>query len=340
LSREVPPGEPHRHPQFVADAELVVPRVAVAELPGGRVLGPDRVVIDRRDTMIEEFGGMYWGTTRWSEHRLFWHPFPDPPVEVDGTLGVLAGRGDLSWYHFLLDIVPRLALLEMPGVPTPERWYAPLGHDWQREVLELLGFLPQDDVVDADVVTHVRAETLLVPGMPDVDMRTPPWAVEFLRERLRPPGLEVVPGRRLYLTRGRTRHNRIVRNEAEVVELLSERGFTVVDTGTLTVAEEIRMFAEAEWIVGPHGGAMTNIVFASAGASVVEFFAPDYVQGCYFRLADCIPGLGYRYLIGAGRSPRSARMNGVMSDITVDLAALERAIDSLPVGPEPAELHH
>jgi hypothetical protein len=336
VRRSVPLGEPPRHPTFVADTELVIPRAAVAELPGGRVLGRHRVVIDRLGRMVEEFGGLYWGTRRWSEHEVFWHPFPEPPMEVGGLLGVLAGRGDLSYYHFLFDILPRLAFLETPGVPTPERWYVPLQHGWQREAMELLGFLPREGVVDADQVLHVQAETLLVPGLPDVEMRTPPWAVSFIREGLRPPELGLIPGRRIYVTRGQRRNNRIVRNEGEVMEVLGERGFTVVDPGTLSLVEQIRTFAEAEWIVAPHGAALANVVFASPGASVVELFAPDYVQASYWKLADSVPGLGYRYLLGVGRGPRNGRMDGVMSDIAIDLPALERALDALPVELPPA----
>src|SRR4051812_38665923 len=91
VRRPIPPGEPPRHHKFLEVAEVPIPRVAVAELPEGRVLGPHRVVIDRSDRMIEEFG-LYWGTTRWSEHRVFLHPFPESPLEVNGLLGVIAGR--------------------------------------------------------------------------------------------------------------------------------------------------------------------------------------------------------------------------------------------------------
>jgi len=135
VRRPVPAGEPPNHVKFVGDSELHVSRIAVAELPGARVLGPFRVVIDRRDRMIEEYG-LYWGTDRWSEHQIFLHPFPEAPLEFEGSLGVLAGRGDLNYYHFLLDIFPRLALFETPGVPTPERWYVPLTQPFQREILE------------------------------------------------------------------------------------------------------------------------------------------------------------------------------------------------------------
>jgi hypothetical protein len=329
--RAVPTGEPPSHVKFAGDADLLVPRIAVAELPEARMLGRFRVVIDRRNRMIEEFG-LYWGTTRWSEHQIFLHPFPDPPLEVDGLLGVIAGRGDNNYYHFLMDIFPRLSLLETPGVPTPERWYVPLQTRFQREILEQAGFLEGKEVIDADLEPHVRAERLLVPGIPDVQKRVPPWTVAFIRERLRPADLDLVPGRRIYVTRGREAHNRIVRNEEEVVALLADRGFEVVDPGSHSVAEQIRMFGEAELIVSPHGAALTNLLFASPGASVVELFAPDYVDVSYWKLADCIPDFNYRYLIGVGPKPRPGREEvAVMNDITVDLGALRRTLDGLPV---------
>ena len=340
LTRPVPEGVPARHPTFVEQADEVTPRVAVAELPGGRVMGVHRAVIDRQGTLIDELS-RYWGTTGLREHPMFWQPFPEPPADVEGTLGVLAGRGDLSYYHFLLDILPRLAILDTPGVPKPDRWYVPLQRPYQRQVLEIAGLLPEAEIIDSDLVTHVRAERLLVPGLPDAELRTPPWAVAFIRELLLPSGIELVPGRRLYVTRGSERHNRTVVNEAEVVEMLGERGFTVVDPGTMAVRDQIRTFAEAEWIVAPHGGALGNLAFASPGASVVELFAPDYVQGCYWKLAHGVPGLGYRYLVGPGRAPRNGLMQGVMSDITVDLTALTGILDRLPVerSPDATELH-
>jgi hypothetical protein len=335
LDRAIPAGEPARHPAFVSQASEVIPRVAVAELPRGRVLGPHRAVIDTNGALVEELC-MYWGTSHWRQHPVFWHPFVEAPLEVAGGLGVLAARGDHSYYHFLLDVLPRLAIMDTPGVPTPERWYVPLQRPFQREILELAGLPPGANMVDSDLVTHVRAERLLVPGLPDAELRTPPWTVPFIRDRLRPPGLERVARRRIYVTRGRERHSRTVTNEEDVVEMLAGRGFAVVDPGTMPVAEQVRTFAEAEWIVAPHGAALANLAFASPGASVIELFAPDFVQGCYWKLADCVPGLGYRYLLGTGRGPRNGQMNGVMSDIKIDLAALGRALDALPVELAPA----
>ena len=156
-------------------------------------------------------------------------PLPGRAAGGRGNLGVLAGRGICGYYHFLLDILPRLAILETRGVPEPDRWYVPLQRPFQREVLELAGFSPGADVIESDLVTHVRAESLLVPGLPDAHLRTPAWAVAYVRERLRGNDLALVPGRRLYVTRGTERFNRTVTNEADLVRMLADLGFTVID---------------------------------------------------------------------------------------------------------------
>jgi hypothetical protein len=58
-------------------------------------------------------------------------------------------------------------------------------------------------------------------------------------------------------------------------------------------------------------------------------FAPDYVQGCYWKLSDCVPGLEYRYLVGRVGRPGDDRMWGVDSDMEIDVRALLALLDEL-----------
>jgi capsular polysaccharide biosynthesis protein len=240
----------------------------------------------------------------------------------------------MSYYHFLLDVLPRLGVLDQAtAVGAPDRWYVPASLGFQRELLEMIG-MPPEAIIDSAQVGHVQAETLVVPGLPDAHLKTPPWAVAYLREHLLPASAQRVASRRIYVTRGTRRNTRIVTNETEVTKMLSDRGFTVVEPGRLSVAQQIRTFAEAELIVAPHGGALTNLTFASAGAAVIELFAPDYVQGCYWKLAECIPGLRYRYLVGEGRGSHGGdRMWGVGSDMIVDPASLAQVLEDLQLAP-------
>jgi capsular polysaccharide biosynthesis protein len=248
------------------------------------------------------------------------------PTYAEGRVGALVARGDAAYYHFLTDVLPRLSLLEELEVP-PERLYMPASLPFQQQLIEMLG-IPADGIIDSDRVRHLQAELLVVPGLPDAHLRTPPWIVRFLRERLL-PWPQSTPTRRIYLSRGHRPGNRIVANEQAVLETLTERGFELIDPGAMPVAEQIRMFATARTIVAPHGGALTNLAFASPGASVVELFAPDYVQGCYWKLSTCVPGLTYRYLVGDGKPDRGGRMLGVDSDMRIDVSALASLVDSL-----------
>ena len=340
LHRTHPAGHPHPDPVFTEALEEVVPRVGVLELDGGRVLQPHGVVVTGEGRLLQE-QCWYFGTTRPREHPVFLHPFPPPPRAVPGRLGVLTTRGDGNYYHFLHDALPRTAVLEQAaGVAPVDRWYVPRATRFQRELLDLWG-IPEDRVVDSAEVAHVRAETLVVPGVPSLIERNPPWVAQLLRERLRPPGLERVPGRHLYLTRGTAKANRVATNEAEVLALLRPLGFEPLDAGELSVAGQIQAFAEADVIVALHGAALANLVFCSPGATVIELFPAGSLVADYWKMASGVPGLEYRYLCGTGpgvaptRSgqvptfgPPVGRERGdfVVADITVDLPRLEAVV--------------
>jgi capsular polysaccharide biosynthesis protein len=302
--------------------------VGVAELPGGRVLGPQHAVITGRGDLVHEVS-WYFGTRRPREHPLFLNPFPGPPEHIDGRLGVLAARGDGNYYHFLMDVITKLGVLEQtPSIPPPERWYVPAGAGFQEDLLELAG-IPVEARVDALAPPHVSADVLVVPAPPEMSEKNPPWAVSWLRERLLPRVDLTGPRQRIYVTRGPSANNRAVLNDDEVTALLESRGFVLVDPGTMSVAEQIRTFANADVIVATHGAALANLVFASPGATVIELFPVGCLLPDYWRMASGVPGLRYRYLTAHGRPPRRGRAATIVRDIQVDVPALATMLDQL-----------
>jgi hypothetical protein len=328
LHRPVPEGFPPRHEVFLEATEEVVPRVGVLELDGGRVLQPHAVVVTGDGRLLQE-QCWYFGTKRPREHPVFLHPFPPAPREVGGRLGVLATRGDSNYYHFLHDCLPRTAVLDQcPEAGPVDRWYVARSTRFQRELMALWG-IPDDQVVDAAEVGHVRAEHLVVPGVPSMIERNPPWVAQLLRQRLCSPSLARVPGRHLYLSRGAARNNRAVENEADVLALLEPLGFTCVDPGSLSVAHQIRTFAEADVIVAAHGAALANLVFCSPGSAVVELFPAMSFVADYWKMASGVTGLEYRYLSGSGKPAGTTRAEFVVADITVDVGRLATVVEEL-----------
>ena len=331
LERGEPKGLPNGLSALEPTDDGPVDRVAVAELPGGRVLGPHRAVITGSDELVWEIS-RYFGTTMPRQHPVFLNPFPGAPLEVPGRLGVLASRGDSNYYHFLNDALPRIGILEQAaGIQPVDKWYVPAAMPFQRELLERIG-LTTDRIVDASTHPHVRAETLVVPAPPAMTEKNPPWVSAFLRERLmtspgQPPG-----GHSIYVTRGATGNNRDVLNEADVVSTLTARGFDVIDPGQMTVAEQIDAFAGAPVIVSAHGAALANLVFAAGGTSVIEIFPAGCVLPDYWRMAAGIPGMRYRFLSDWPTSTRLNRQSAIVRDIVVDVAALELLLDEVDVG--------
>ncbi len=328
LTRTLPRGFPDRSADYLPWLSEHVRRVAVAELPHGRVLSPHNAVITGNDDLLVEVS-LYFGTRRATEHPIFLHPFPDMPLEVGGRLGVLALQGDSNYYHFMIDVLPRLGVLaQCPDIAPPDLWYAPKATGFQRELLEMMG-VDLDRTVDSSEARHVVAETLIVPSPPAMIIVNPPWAVEYLRRKLLPPRIDRIDGKAIYVTRGASMHNRRVENEAELMDYLGGRGFAMVDPGTLSALEQIETFAQASMIVGAHSAGLVNLTFASPGAAVVELFPSGGVNRCYWKLAEAVPGLEYRYVLGAGDPEPVSLSEFLVSDIQADIPAIGRMLDDL-----------
>jgi hypothetical protein len=188
------------------------------------------------------------------------------PRRVTGTVGYLSNTVPDNYFHWLAFTLPMVGIYrERLGV-EPDYYY--LGRpikSWHFETLARAGI--GADRVLSDAVTADR----LVADFPDRKRRD--GAVDramlaFSRNLYYEPPA-ATPTRRLFVGRSNANHRRLV-NQAECVEYAAQYGFESVSTDGLTVAEEARLFAEAACIVAPHGAALTNLIFATPGARVLE----------------------------------------------------------------------
>ncbi len=327
ITRDEPVGLPADHFSFAHHRRATVPPAIVARIPGGRAVGHYGAVVSADDALLFDLSP-YYGAFRPSQHPIFLSARLPPVEEVAGTVGVLTTRGVDNYYHFLTDVLPRLELLRRGGI-EPDRYVVNRSTAFQRDLLDAVG-VPEERTLPSANHPHLRADHLVVSSLPDSHLRTPPWVAAWLRQAFIPTDPSPAPAhRRLYVTRGQRKHTRHVENEAEVLAALSPYAFETVDPGALSVAEQVRIFAEAEIVVGAHGAALTNLVFCPAGAAVVELFPPDYVNVCYWSLAWAVGGLRYRYLVGDGWPKKPRPMLGVASDVTVDPRQMVRLVDEL-----------
>ena len=228
-----------------------------------------------------------------------------------GTHLLLTNQWARNHFHWLLDTLPRAALLPLDEL-REQPVIVPGGlSSGQVESLERIG-IDRSRLVTFDG-GHLQVSELVFPSLVGGTGNPPRWALTWLRDRLVPSPGET--GRRLYVSRADAASRRVA-NETELVAALAHHGFERVTPGMLPMFEQLRMFAEAEVILGPHGAGMVNLLGARPGARVIELFERRYVNGCYYALADALE-LSYWYLVaeGSGRT-----------DLRVDIAAVERTL--------------
>ncbi len=241
---------------------------------------------------------------------------------VNGTLISLAtDHAHRNHGHFLLDALPRIALLESAGLSLDDADHilcSTPGPSADR-LLESLGIDPAKRIRPRPGKA-VQAEHSIVTSIPGTPTAYLPWIVTFLRDRLSLPAR--TSGRRLYLPRG---GHRSILNESELLPILDEHGFETYRPGT-TSEDPRQVFAEAAVVVGGHGAGLTDIVFCQPGGAVLELMPDSHVRAYYWTLAASA-GLHYGYLIGPAVEPAPGTSTAKW-DYTIDPGEFRVALEA------------
>lgn len=102
--------------------------------------------------------------------------------------------------------------------------------------------------------------------------------------------------RRLFVSRADAGHNVAV-NEAEILEVLEPLGFERIVATGLSFAAQVRLFAEAEVVIGAVGAALCNLVFCAADTTVLLLTSERRSGHWYWDLC-CLSGLRCHLLYG------------------------------------------
>lgn len=329
LRRPIPQGDPSGHWVFDYRAHYQAPERFVLEINEGTIVGDYAAHITPGGVLDYETS-TYFGISGWREHPIYLRPRLPRVERINGSLVSLATRGSsANYYHFLLDVLPRWGVFEdaLPGT-TPDHFFLNRSRGYQEQLLALIGL---GDVPAIEPTKHISVspQVLYVPSIPNPDLMAPRWTTTWLKERLPAKDTASRP-KRLYITRGSAKNTRRLVNEAAVMEILRPLGFAMFDPGEHDVQDQIDHFAAAEVIVAPHGAALSNLTFCNPGVRVLELFAPRYVNPCYWTIADNVSDSVYRYLVcGEDSRGPGAPMDGVLTDITVDLTAFRYQLEAL-----------
>lgn len=254
------------------------------------------------------------------------------PVLVLANMDATVHR---NFYHWMLLILPRIAWALHTGALAQRRLLLPADlSGWMRSSLADLG-LAEDRVLSygRDEALHLADAQVLSP----LEFASP-TLVQLLRQRLwRAAGLDPAAPppatRRLFVTR-RSENRRPLVSEARIVEAALALGYEVVAPETLSLLDQVRLFASARTIAGPPGAAFTNLLWAPAGARVLAIFKAEVTLPTFVDLSVLL-GQHHRWLLGSTLAgfERASPLN---APYDVDLALARRelawAADARPGG--------
>ena len=138
---------------------------------------------------------------------------------------------------------------------------------WQDEMLQLLGYAAQKRItVPADAVLECRE--LHVASLVTAGYFIAPVAVQHLRRELMRHATPAADApRRIFLSRQGAATRRLG-NEAALLPLLRQRGYTVVHSDGMSASEQLALFQSAEVILALEEDALVNLLIAPAHARV------------------------------------------------------------------------
>ncbi len=93
-------------------------------------------------------------------------------------------------------------------------------------------------------------------------------SIKILNEFLNPK-IDLDSSKKIYVTRQDSSYRKII-NESDVITLLREKGYKVINPQLYEIDEQIEIFSNAEKIIAPHGSNLANISFCKPGTEIFE----------------------------------------------------------------------
>jgi hypothetical protein len=265
-----------RRKRFEPVGHYVVPPLRASRLPSAVVDTRSFLIMPNKRHYVAESVRHPGTLARWGYGLLEGGALEHEPGEVverDEKVVVLGAQSNGNYSHWLIESVVR-ALLFRPLDDGTQLYLTPPLTGWQRETLELVGvgaertleLEPQGFVRFREIISVSRG----MGGLP----------------ALRPAGIAALAAlapltterRRIYCSRAAA-HHRHVTNESEMAALLMRHGFESVCPETLSVKQQIELFATAEAVFALHGSGLTNIVFSPPGTQVIELQPEEFNLG-------------------------------------------------------------
>ena len=286
----------------------------VIQLKNGNVYGLNGAIVTEEAVLLRDVSREFG---KRNSHSIFERALLPKATHQKGNVAVLATAGANTYYHWLVDILPRIHLLAKADLLSRIDYFVmpAITTKFQRETLAFFE-INESKIIEAKSTDFcLQAENLFVPSLPSLLGTVNKWTTDFLREKLLSSALpDVSTGNRIYITRSNASSRRLL-NEQKLIEFLQVKDFDIIDCEAYSVLEQAAIFRKADLIVAPHGSGLTNIIFCDPGATVIELFSSTYIVPCYWTIANgCSLKYHYAHNEETDLLPNEPYWNGKQGD--------------------------
>jgi capsular polysaccharide biosynthesis protein len=211
---------------------------------------------------------------------------------------------------------------------TAERFFAFIERDWQRQLLNTLG-IPDEVLVHQELCQTYHCESVVLNQYTNLDLVPSAREKEIFQRVARElAGVRAArPRRRIFVSRRSITQQsngryRALQNEDALLGALAARNYDIVEPELLAFPEQVRLFAEAELVVGLGGAGLFNVVFCAPGTRVVSIESSTSFVHSH---ALMFGGLGHPFGIIFGRQDLTDE-TPVQKRWSLDVAGVIRAL--------------
>jgi capsular polysaccharide biosynthesis protein len=248
------------------------------------------------------------------------------------TACILTNPWGNNYWHWTVDILTQLEGVEYYQQQTgikPKLIVEKNLRSWQRDSLELLGYDKDNLIIWQDCRQLVNK--LIVPSFrrsyEEIHGEISVAACQWLRQKIlngvcRAEDNFSSTSTKVIISRRKALGRRIA-NENEVIEALEPLGFVIYILEEMSYLEQVKLFAQAQVIVAPHGAGLTNLIFADH-PTILELF------GAYIgrEFANLSRGMGFKYGC-LGCPPPRGEMRQKDGDMVVNVNELIELLKSM-----------
>lgn len=187
---------------------------------------------------------------------------------IKDDVAIISQAGQGVYGHWLVDILPRIGLMESVGFKGKFVLYEPIP-DFAKQLLELFN-IPLSRIVTYQPRTEGLVFTKAF--IPSSLRFKGAFSKKMLHSIERFSKTKALAGgRKIFISRSKYKKNQIVTNRKEIEAIAIRHGFEIVYPEKLTISQQFSLFGSARILAGEYGSGMHNSIFCNSSCKVLVF---------------------------------------------------------------------